>query len=62
MALVNPIVTVKHGAKQHPWEIDAISGATISAKAVGKALNQSAQSLLPKLLPLVQQLREEAPK
>ena len=62
MALVNPIVTVKHGTKQHPWEIDAISGATISAKAVGKALNQSAQSLLPKLLPLVQQLREEAPK
>ena len=62
MALVNPIVTVKHGTKQHPWEIDAISGATISANAVGKALNQSAQSLLPKLLPLVQQLREEAPK
>lgn len=62
MALVNPILTVKHGSKQHPWEIDAISGATISAKAVGKALNQSAQSLLPKLLPLVQQLREEAPK
>ena len=62
MALVNPIVTVKHGTKQHPWEIDAISGATISAKAVGKALNQSAQSLLPKLLPIMQQLREEAPK
>ncbi len=62
MALVNPIVTVKHGTKQHPWEIDAISGATISAKAVGKALNQSAQALLPKLLPLMQQLRQpEAP-
>ncbi len=58
MALVNPIVTVKHGTKQHPWEIDAISGATISAKAVGKALNQSAQALLPKLLPLMQQLRQ----
>ena len=62
MALVNPIVTVKHGTKQHPWEIDAISGATISANAVGKALNQSAQSLLPKLQPLLQQLREEAPE
>jgi len=62
MALVNPIVTVKHGTKQHPWEIDAISGATISAKAVGKALNQSAQALLPKLLPIMQQLRQpEAP-
>ena len=62
MALVNPIVTVKHGTKQHPWEIDAISGATISAKAVGKALNQSAQALLPKLLPIMQQLHQpEAP-
>lgn len=58
MALVNPIVTVKHGSKQHPWEIDAISGATISSKAVGKALNQSAQVLLPQLQPLLQQMRQ----
>jgi len=56
MALANPIITVKHGSKQHPWEIDAISGATISAKAVGKALNQSAQALLPQLQPLIQQI------
>lgn len=56
MALVNPIITVKHGSKQHAWEIDAISGATISAKAVGKALNQSAQLLLPQLQPLLQQI------
>ncbi len=59
MALVNPIIMVKHGSKQHPWEIDAISGATISAKAVGKALNQSAQALLPQLLPLMQQLERQ---
>jgi Na+-translocating ferredoxin:NAD+ oxidoreductase subunit G len=57
-ALINPIVTVKHGSKQHDWQIDAISGATISSKAVGKALNQSAQSLLPLLHPLMQQLSE----
>jgi len=63
MALVNPIITVKHGTKQHPWEIDAITGATISSKAVGKALNQSAQVLLPQLRPLLQQMRpsEEKP-
>ena len=46
-ALKNDIVTVKHGTKQHPWEIDAISGATISANAVGKALDQSAGVLAP---------------
>jgi len=45
--LENAIVTVKHGAKKHPWEIDAISGATVTSKAVGKALNTSAQVLAP---------------
>ncbi len=56
IALLNPIVTVKHGSKKEAWEVDAISGATISSKAVGKALNKSAQSLLPRLLPLIDQL------
>ncbi len=57
-SLINPIITVKHGSKKEDWEIDAISGATISSKAVGKALNTSAQSLLPKLLPLINQLHQ----
>ncbi len=48
-ALANAIVTVKHGTKKHDWQIDAISGATISSRAIGKALNVSAQSLLPLL-------------
>jgi len=46
-ALANPIETVKHGTKQHPWQIDAISGSTITSKAVGKGLNDSTQRLLP---------------
>ena len=55
-ALANEIVTVKHGTKQNPWEIDAISGATISSKAVGKAINQSAKQLLPGLVPHLDKL------
>jgi len=55
--LNHPIVTVKHGSKKNPWEIDAISGATITSKAVGKAINQGAEQLLPKLSPLFQQLQ-----
>jgi electron transport complex protein RnfG len=43
----NPIVTVKHGTKKHPWEIDAISGATISSRAVGRMLQKSVQSTAP---------------
>lgn len=46
-ALANPIVTVKHGTKANPWQIDAISGATISSAALGRALNASAQRILP---------------
>jgi electron transport complex protein RnfG len=57
-ALANEIVTVKHGSKQHPWEIDAISGATISSKAVGKAINQSAARLLPDLVPHLDKLTQ----
>lgn len=55
-ALKNSIVTVKHGSKKNPWEIDAISGATITSKAVGKAINQSAQQLLPRLQAYINQL------
>jgi Na+-translocating ferredoxin:NAD+ oxidoreductase subunit G len=54
--LANPIVTVKHGTKKHPWQIDAISGATISSKAVGRALDQSAEAVLPKVVPALEKL------
>ena len=47
--LANAIVTVKHGTKSEPWQIDAVSGATISSNAMGRALNQSAQVLVPAL-------------
>lgn len=49
-ALENAIITVKHGEKTQPWQIDAISGATVSSRAVGKALNDSAQYLLPRMV------------
>ncbi len=48
--LENSIVTVKHGKKTEPWQIDAISGATVSSRAIGKALNNSAQYLLPRVV------------
>jgi electron transport complex protein RnfG len=48
--LANEIVTVKRGTKTNPWEIDAISGATITSKAVGRMLNDSAQRLLPDIV------------
>ena len=48
-SLVNEIETVKQGEKTGPWQIDGISGATVSSKAVGKALRESTGQWLPKL-------------
>jgi electron transport complex protein RnfG len=56
-SLAHAVVTVKHGTKQHPWEIDAISGATVTSKAVGKGINDSTRRLLPLLVPNLNKLR-----
>lgn len=56
-ALANEVKTVKHGTKSDPWQIDAIAGATITSKAVGRGINESAQKLLPKLFPHIGELK-----
>jgi electron transport complex protein RnfG len=57
--LANAIVTVKHGSKTNPWEIDAITGATITSRAVGRAINDAAQLLLPRIVPHLSALKEK---
>lgn len=49
-AVANPIVTVKNGKKTEPWQIDGISGATVTSVAVGNALRDSTTRMLPLLL------------
>ena len=56
--LAHDIVLVKHGTKSEPWQIDAISGATISSRAVAHMLNDSAQQLLPQVVPHLDQLQD----
>jgi len=46
-SLRNRIVTVKRGQKTEPWQIDGITGATISSQAVGEILATSAASWVP---------------
>ncbi|MBL8177624.1 MAG: FMN-binding protein [Bryobacterales bacterium] len=46
-SLKNRIVTVKSGTKKNKWEIDAISGATISSRAVGRLIDKSAKEMIP---------------
>lgn len=58
-APANPITLVPKGAKENPWEIDAISGATITSRAVVDILAKDTARWLP-LLQQNRQLFEEA--
>jgi electron transport complex protein RnfG len=58
-ALANEVKVVKHGSKTNAWQIDAIAGATVTSRAVGKAINDSAQQLLPRLVPEMEKLRKK---
>jgi len=46
-ALANGIVTVKQGEKTEPWQVDGITGATITSEAVGVILNKGSSYWLP---------------
>ena len=48
-ALAHPIETVKHGNKTEPWQVDAMSGATITSRAIANGLLASAGEMLPLL-------------
>ncbi|MFQ5549594.1 MAG: FMN-binding protein, partial [Woeseia sp.] len=48
-ALLHPIITVKQGKKVEPWQLDGITGATITSEAIGNILNNSANDRLPVL-------------
>jgi len=56
-ALENPIEAVKAGKKEQPWQIDGITGATISSKAVGDILRSSTEYMLPILYKQVDLLK-----
>lgn len=39
----------KHGQKQQPWQIDGITGATVTSSAIARMLRQSAAAVVPQL-------------
>ncbi len=43
----NQATTVKQGEKDNPWEIDGITGATISSRAIGDIIGASTAEWLP---------------
>ena len=48
-ALRNTIVPVKNGQKKHAWEVDGITGATISSRAIGNIIGNSTEFWVPKI-------------
>jgi electron transport complex protein RnfG len=58
-ALANEIRAVKNSTKTNPWEVDAIAGATITSRAVAKAINDTAQALVPRLVPHLDELKDK---
>jgi electron transport complex protein RnfG len=58
--LANEVKVVKHGTKTQPWQIDAISGATITSRAVGRGINEAAKALLPRLVPQLDKLASKS--
>jgi electron transport complex protein RnfG len=48
-SLLHPIVTVKQGQKTDAWQLDGITGATITSEAIGNILNDSANTWAPVL-------------
>ncbi len=49
-AIQNPIVPVKKGEKINPWEVECITGATITSKAIANMLMNNTRETIPLLM------------
>ncbi len=45
--LINSVIPVKSGTKENAWEVDGITGATISSRAIAEIIDKSAKQWLP---------------
>jgi len=55
---LHPVELVKHGEKQHPWQVDGITGATISSVAVATILRNSTARWIPRIRRSLDDFRE----
>ena len=60
-APANPIRAVKHGKKEHAWEVDGITGATISSVAIADMLRDSTTFWIPRIRARLDDFRQEVP-
>jgi len=51
-SLLHPVTLVKPGQKTAAWQVDGISGATISSSAIARMLDESTRQRVPRLFAL----------
>ena len=56
-AIENPIVLVKPGEKTDPWQIQSITGATISSRAIATILEKSTAANVPVIFDNIETLK-----
>ena len=56
--IAHPIEAVKKGEKEHPWQVDGITGATISSKAMANILRGSTTYWIPRIRGSLDDLRK----
>lgn len=45
--VINKLIPVKFGTKENPWEVEGITGATISTRAIGNIMGESTAKMIP---------------
>ena len=58
LALAHAVEFAKNGEKSKPWQVEGISGATISCKAVVRMLNDGSQEIIPLIHAHLDQLQK----
>ena len=56
--ITNPIVLVKHGEKTESWQVESITGATISSRAIATILKESTEVTVPVITSNLSVLKE----
>jgi len=46
-SMKNKVIPVKQGTKENAWEVDGITGATISSRAIGNIIGTSTENWIP---------------
>lgn len=59
--LENPVEFVKFGQKTQPWQVEGITGATVTSKAVATIMNASTLEVIPLLNANLEVLRDGSP-